>query len=258
METEGTTNSQRRVTWEDFIQEHPTFQSAYGEGFGYFAALCSQSPADENSPADRVILGLLVGALSDFNDIMILCCSDRPLGAMKLLRGLYERVTTAKYLTLHPEAAEAFEEFDAIDSKQVFDEVEKAYGFSLSDNAARRLNEAYENAKAKFTFGKCPSCKERKRKFWTNVPMPDMAKAVVLDHMYLDCYLVPTKLLHTTLFGSNYHNVIQNHGLYNAIKSTHFLLMEAVLTFHKHFIKTEALPPETASICKDWRRVWSG
>src|SRR5580700_2459416 len=50
------------------------------------------------TPNDRVVLFLALACMEDFNEILLLCGNGYGLGALKLLRGMYERAVTAHYL----------------------------------------------------------------------------------------------------------------------------------------------------------------
>ncbi len=60
------------------------------------------------SAADRVVRSLGWQVVEDFREISALSEMCLGVGAMKLLRGQYERVVTASYLSLHPEEAQDF------------------------------------------------------------------------------------------------------------------------------------------------------
>ena len=60
------------------------------------------------SIADKVILSLGWAIVEDFREIAALAELGLGVGAMKLLRGQYERVVTGSYLSLHPDVSQDF------------------------------------------------------------------------------------------------------------------------------------------------------
>jgi hypothetical protein len=61
--------------------------------------------------ADRAILFLGRLSVEDFMELICLAANGYGVGAMKLLRGLYERAVTAAYLEQHPEEVQHFLDF---------------------------------------------------------------------------------------------------------------------------------------------------
>jgi Family of unknown function (DUF5677) len=58
--------------------------------------------------ADMVVFFLGRVCVEDFMEILLLCGNGYGTGAMKLVRGMYERAVTARYLHLHPEQVHDF------------------------------------------------------------------------------------------------------------------------------------------------------
>jgi hypothetical protein len=69
--------------------------------------------------AARLILKFINACLPDIDDFITLTHCDSHYGAQKILRSLYERTVTLKYIAANPSAAEKFVSFDAIDWDQV-------------------------------------------------------------------------------------------------------------------------------------------
>src|ERR1051326_2454009 len=61
--------------------------------------------------ADRVIYYLARMAFEDFNEILVLCANGLSTGAMKILRGMFERTVVLMYLHKHPDEVDLFLEF---------------------------------------------------------------------------------------------------------------------------------------------------
>src|SRR5881397_1643886 len=66
-------------------------------------------------PVDGVIFFTGRFCVEDFMEIVLLCGNGYGAGALKILRGMYERAVTACYLHQHPEEVEAFLNFYWVD-----------------------------------------------------------------------------------------------------------------------------------------------
>src|ERR1017187_3109763 len=92
------------LDWALFTQEKPEFHKL----FQLIAKwVLDSAPADDDT-AGSVILELISASLPDFDDILLLCSYDRHWGALKLLRSLFERTVTIKYLAQNPAEVAAF------------------------------------------------------------------------------------------------------------------------------------------------------
>src|ERR1700683_336136 len=86
-----------------FIEHFPTLKRALDTAF--------IREFTTRTPADRAIHFLGRLCIEDFMELLCLAGNGYGIGAMKLLRGLYERVVTAAYLAKNPDEAELFLDF---------------------------------------------------------------------------------------------------------------------------------------------------
>jgi hypothetical protein len=77
--------------------------------------------------ADAVVLELMSASLPDFDDILLLCSQDRLWGALKLLRSLFERTVTLKYLAKNKGEIDKFLKYDAVDWDAILSGIEKLF-----------------------------------------------------------------------------------------------------------------------------------
>lgn len=117
--------------WERWIERNPSFVPSFQRAFRHLAER-GLTHLDENNTSDVVISQLLIGALDDFDAVMTLCSSSRILAAHKLLRSLFERIVTAKYLSENPSEVENFVEFNALHWNNVLTRIKEQFGFSMS------------------------------------------------------------------------------------------------------------------------------
>ena len=65
-----------------------------------------------DKPADRV--GFYLGRIcvEDFSEIFVLAGNGHGVGALKILRGMYERAVTSAFILANPDQADDFLEYD--------------------------------------------------------------------------------------------------------------------------------------------------
>lgn len=242
--------------WKEFLAQSPKFTEAYLRAFNLIASLCVQTTPKETDDAGLVLLTLLTSSLPDFDDVMTLCSKDAHWGAVKLLRCLYEKVVTLKYIAENPIEADAFLDFDAIDWHNILPAIHKQYGFQMSDQGQRNLDERYEQAKVRFKQESCSECGMRKRTTWTPLSMQDMAKKARLDYLFLEAYLIPSKYIHTTHFGARSQAGDRMTPMYNIIKASHSIALESILTHQRYFHGKPIGSEEIASVVQDFFQIW--
>jgi hypothetical protein len=256
MSTSSAKQFDQKPEWKEFLAQSPEFTEAYLKAFNLIASLCVQTTPKEPDDAGLVLLTLLTSSLPDFDDVMTLCSKDAHWGALKLLRCLYEKIVTMKYIAENPIEADAFLDFDAIDWHNILPAIHKQYGFQMSDQSQRNLDERYVKAKVRFKQESCSECGLRKRTTWTHLSMQDMAKRVKLDYLFLETYLMASKYIHATYFGARSQAGDRMTPMYNIIKASHSLALEAILTHQRYFHGKPIGAEEIASVVQEFFQVW--
>jgi hypothetical protein len=146
---------------------------------------------DKPAALQFVVFFLAHQAISDFYDILLLAIHGYGIGALKLLRPLYERVVTGIYLLKYPDEVNDFNDFADLHSWRVLQNA-KARGVDVSKwVSAKQMAEveaAYERVKERF----------KGRRSWTTKNLKELADAVGLGDFYGGGWFWPTMLLHTT------------------------------------------------------------
>ncbi len=156
-----------------------------------------------DSAADRVVffMGRLIA--EEFMEITLLCANGYGHAALRILRGMYERLVTAKYLSRHPAEANAFVDYNAVHEWKVMSraiEIWKEAPLFTTEEIAK-AKAAFDEAKSQFQETMCKKCgTTRLQGSWTKKSLPEMAAEVGdgFDKLYLNCYLVPTLEVHAT------------------------------------------------------------
>lgn len=221
----GNPASQRR-----FIREHKAFFREYPQLHSLltkvFIRSLSQPPEDEleklehlpdSDPmvvdfenrvmTDRLVFFLGRTAADDFGELLTLSGNGYGVGALKILRGMYERIVTAAYIAKHPAEARVFVEDDVIKKWNLWREfvaVMPGLKAQHTEEEIKGLEEQHKAVRAKRKEEVCPKCRLPKtQEAWTRATVADMAKRADprLAEMYASCYLEGTYHTHPTAYG---------------------------------------------------------
>jgi hypothetical protein len=77
---------------------------------------------------DLVIEGLGLLVCEDFEEIVTLAASGHGFGALKLLRGMFERIATVSYLQKHVNEIEAFCAYEPVRSFKIVSDARECQG----------------------------------------------------------------------------------------------------------------------------------
>jgi len=132
------------------------------------------------------------------------------MGAVKLLRPLYERVVTTLYLIKCPDEVSAFNDYGDILVGRFINRA-KADGQDLSAAPPGWLADverAYQEARPKFT-----DARGRLRGSWTELSLEALARKVGLEKLYGQCALWPTTQIHSTRAGLDARLRVSEEGI---------------------------------------------
>ena len=122
----------------DITFGRPTEQRRFAESHSLFFELFPNLQAamkavfireiTSRSRADFVVFYLGRLCAEDFNEILLLCGNGYGTGALKLLRGMYERVVTGRHLHAHPEEVDDFLNFYWVNAFRLARAIEDVFG----------------------------------------------------------------------------------------------------------------------------------
>ncbi len=243
-------------TWASMTQSLPEFVEVFHAAFRGLRQLVLETTPAEDDDAGMLVIELMMASRPDFDDIMLLCSKDRHWGALKLLRGLFERTVTLKYLAQNPTEAQAFLAFDAMDWKLILSGIEKRHGIKANSGTLERIEAAAKDLREKFRQEPCAVCGMRKQTNWTPRSSQELAKKVGLEHLHFEAFLLPSKFIHPTYFGTRQLSKQGPTPLPNILKATHTLAVETLLT-HQRFFKGDPLAsPLVQEAVRGFFRVW--
>lgn len=143
-------------------------------------------------------------AIDEFSEILVLASNGYGLGAIKILRSLYERVVTSAYIAQHPEVSRALVDSVWIHRLKVWKMLRKvspSAGAGIETAQIEELEKEASAAQSRINESICSKCKQIIQVHaWTKVPLSTMAEKLgpALSGLYLLGYQIPTALGHTT------------------------------------------------------------
>jgi hypothetical protein len=110
--------------------------------------LLQSAQAKAESKERRTILALGLSCLREFEEIVLLCGNGHGSGATKLLRTLFERVTTVGYLGKRPDKVQQFIDFTPVHWHKLLTEAEKKHeNVGLSEEQIAKIKTDFEGGK---------------------------------------------------------------------------------------------------------------
>jgi len=122
-------------------------------------------------------------------------------GALKVLRGMYERAVTAAYVSRFPDEAKRFWEYWSIPHRKLLNHARELHGQAylesvLGPDHMKTVEEEYQTVKDDFQEILCKQCNLTRTMFsWSKLGLPAMAKKAGygLEHCYYNAYATPTQ-----------------------------------------------------------------
>jgi hypothetical protein len=203
---EANAQTQQRIVgfpeeWQDFhqrqrsfLERHPHLQQALNTAF--------IRTAHFSEPIDKFVF--LYGRLcsEDFYEVFLCCGNGYGQAAQKLLRGLYERAVTLRYLHDHPADLDAFLDFHHISQRKLMHSIKETIGADvLPEDIAADVEKRCQEVKEKFMVADCNTCGTRRLNYtWNKLDFVSMAKATgSLGQIVVPAYYIPMRQAHATL-----------------------------------------------------------
>jgi hypothetical protein len=242
------------ITWVKFKLEHPEFLHTYEKLYRAIPPLLIDTKPTDDDVAGIVIWQLVSASIHDFDDILLLCSFDRSWGALKLLRGLFERTVTLKYLSQNPAEAEEFLAFDSVDWDALLSGIEKRFGIPAGVETREHFQKAAQSIKGRFK--RCNKCGAGRPTSWTPRSSIELAETTGLGHLHFEAFVFPSKFIHPTYFGVRQISLGMSAPLTNIIKITHALTLETALVHQRYFKKDALASPTITRGIQDFLHIW--
>lgn len=159
------------------------------------------------SPADEAVFFLSSLVFEDFTEVWVMAGNGLGTGALKILRGMYERAVTAAYISKSPDEAKRFWKYWPIPHRKVLNHAKELLGRDgvasvLGADHEKTVEEEYQKVVGEFLETLCkPCCKTRPMFSWSTLSLPAMAKKAGygLENCYYPAYAMPTQQAHSTV-----------------------------------------------------------
>lgn len=254
--------------WKDFEQRNTLFMERFPR-LKSTVDLAFSRDAQFSEPIDRFVMIYGGVCFQDFMEILLCCGNGNGHAAEKLLRGLYERAVTLRYLHENPTEFDDFFDYFHVTQRKLMLASKKTMGedvFSREDSDEIEKN--YEMVKDKFMVTDCAKCgTKRPNHTWSKLDFVSMANTTILGKLIVPAYLLPLRQAHATV-GAMFSRMAQGKdgGILfvdgpqrkvadRAMRVSHNVFLDVLRVQDEHF----ALPglKEQNEIClQDFMDIW--
>ncbi len=205
--------------------------------------------------ADVIIQTFGKSCIEDFNEIVLLCGNGFGNGALKIVRGMFEKLVTAYYFHLNPDQADVFWKYHIVKLSKL-----------RLDDIAKQLDPT-GSIKSKFRVARKKGGRKRLQPSWTEINFVDMAQKVGLGDHIRNAYHLPIEYTHpsVTLVLSMLRekngkieikeNKPQRETAKMALPIAHFFLLELLRLQIKHF-ELNNDDPIFQQCIDDYMKIW--
>jgi Family of unknown function (DUF5677) len=179
---------------ERFLQRFHHLESALNIAFGRKIA--------ESETIDRIIYFTGRLCAEDFNEIYLLCGNGYGIAALKLVRGLFERTVTVRYLSMHPEEAADYLDYHWVRQHKLLKAIDETFGPELLPQEKREeIEREFQLVRDRFLISDCKECKTtRVNHTWNKLDIVAMAKRVgEVGKLIVPAYYTPLREAHATV-----------------------------------------------------------
>lgn len=264
-----------------FPDEWAKFQDCFPEFLKAFDALAATMNKvrvrtfEPQSTADETVFFLASLVYEDFTEVWLMAGNGLGTGALKALRGLYERAVTAAYISQYPDEAKCFWKYWPIPHRKLLSHARELHGLVflesvLGPDHIKTVEDEYRKVKDDFQETLCPKCKLTRTMFsWSKLGLPAMAKKAGygLEHCYYNAYATPTQQGHSTVLavtsrlkqqpdGRFFDNSVQKLYSRLAIMTAHVVLLKMMRVEDSYF--SLGLGSEISAREAECKTAWPG
>lgn len=255
--------------WEHFKERHRVFLERAPNLFAAFKIAFDRT-SETSEPLDRVIFFSGRLCVEEFNEILLLCGNGYGVAAVRVVRGMYERTVTARYLSKHPEETDNFFEFHWVSQHRLMKAIEETFGTELLDEEkTKEVEQNFQRVKERFMITDCEKCgSTRLNHTWSKLDFVSMARnAGEIGQLIVPAYYFPTKEAHSTVGailsrldkegkGLIFDGGPQRKRADDALISAHNLILNNLYLQKEHF-KLAALEEPLQKCVSDFQDIWA-
>jgi hypothetical protein len=255
--------------WALFLERHPSFHQAL-KNLQNVTEKTFIRDANLNTPADKIVFFMGCLCSEDFSEIFLLAANGYGFGALKLLRGFYEKTVTCAFIAKNKDQADNFLQYHFIHRGKLFKHAQGFFGNLENFIEKKEIEEAkkqFDKYKSKFQYISCKKCKTPSLMYsWSKMDLASMAKKTGLDCLYFPGYFHPTLQAHATtsavinrLKATEEGNVAFDSGSQpdvadKALVIAHNLIIRALDMQNDYFSLN--LDTEFQTLNQDFKAVW--
>jgi Family of unknown function (DUF5677) len=187
--------------WVEFAEDHKLFLERFPNlKEAMNVAFVRQGATSE--PVDRVVFFSGRLCTEDFMEILLLCGNGYGIGALKIVRGMYERCVTARYLHAHTEETEGFFDFYWLSQFKLAQAIKDTFGEDvLPKDKVEELKSNRDRVRTRFMVRVCEKCGATGENFtWTKLDFVSMAReAGSIGQLIVPGYYLPIRQAHSTV-----------------------------------------------------------
>jgi hypothetical protein len=188
---------------------------------------------------DDICFNLGETCRTDFLEILFLAVNGYGVGAQKLLRGLFERALALEYIRTHPEKAERFVRYAAIQEYKASRAAADVVGEAQFDaamppeNALAEQQKRYNEFRSEFEQTDCKKCNTKRVAISWDIDVKSMVTKVgpPFDMLYFGCYAMANLHVHATLASAFQDESPHETPEQRNIRDAEFAVMNAILAF---------------------------
>jgi hypothetical protein len=222
-----------------------------------------------SEPIDKFVLMSGRVCYEDFAEILLCCGNGCGQAAQKLLRSLYERAVTLRYLHEHPEDIEDFMDFFLVGQRKLKIACERTMGPNVfSAEQAAEIEGDYERVKDRFLVTDCPECgTTRPNHTWSRLDFVSMASKTSLGKLIVLGYFIPLRQAHATVAsimsrmaigdngGISFVDAAQRKEADNALRVSHNVFLDVLKVQDEHFA-VPGLEKQNQVCMQDFVDIW--
>jgi hypothetical protein len=246
---------------KSFLERYPNLEKAMKTAFNRDTQL--------SEPIDKFVLMYGRVCVEDFFEVLLCCGNGNGHAAQKLLRGLYERAVTLRYLHEHPAEIDDFLDFYHVSQRKLMIACRNTMGESMfPPEMAEEVERQYESVKDRFMVTDCEKCgTKRLNHTWSKLDFVAMASKTGLGKLIVPGYVLPLRQAHATVAsmlsrmattesdGISFKDAAQRKEADTALRVSHNVFLDVLRVEDEHF-SVPGLAEQNKICLQDFIDIW--
>lgn len=254
--------------WQPFHGRHELFFARFPHLQKLMRSTFLRAISTDNAGVLIFAMGRL--CCEEFYEILTLAANGYGIGALKLLRALYERAVTLIHLSANPGEVDLYINYHSVAQRKLLKAVQATFGEdALSKEIVDRVEREYQAVKDDYLVADCARCGTKKPNHtWNRLDLVAMAKKTPLGKLIVPAYYLPMGHAHSTMrallarieeteSGFGFNPDVQPQEADQALELAHSVLL-SVLGTEMDYFSWESELHEQHQIClQDFKDIWS-